>query len=69
LKARGRCGLRFERVVDQHGGGGPAFTRMARYLSEVDPDASYMVSPFVRGLLRLVAWVGRLRGVELRPTQ
>lgn len=69
LRARGRCGIRFERVVDQHSGDGARFTRMARYLCEVDPDASYMVSPFVRGLLRLVAWFGRLRGVQLHPTR
>ena len=65
LRAFGRHGGRFERVVDQHAGDGARFTRMAMYLTRVDREASYMVSPMVRGLLRLFAAVGRLRGVKL----
>jgi mannose-6-phosphate isomerase-like protein (cupin superfamily) len=65
LRAKGKHGARFERVVDQHAGGGARFMRMAMYLMRVDPEASYMVNPVVRGLLRVIAAVGRLRGVEL----
>lgn len=69
LRAFGRHGGRFEKVVDQHAGGGPAFTRMAIYLRKVDPGASYMVSPLVRALLAGVAAVGRLRRVRLHPIE
>jgi len=62
-----RHGWRFEKLVDQHAGGPGGFSRMARYLTEVDPRSSYMCSPFVRTVLRVVAWWGRLRGVGLRP--
>jgi len=65
LRARGRHGGRFERVVDQHAGDGARFTRMAIYLTRVDREASYMVNPMVRGLLAVIAAVGRLRGVRL----
>lgn len=67
LRALVRNGIRFERLVDQHAGGGAAFTRMAMYLRQVDPGASYMVSPAIRAVLACVAWVGRLRGVALQP--
>lgn len=65
LRARGRHGARFEKVVDQHAGEGARFIRMAMYLCHVDPQASYMVSPFVRAFLSLAALTGRLRGIEL----
>ena len=63
LRARCRNGGRFERLVDQHADA-PRFTRMALYATRVDREASYMVSPLVRGLLAVVALVGRLRGVR-----
>lgn len=63
--ARVAHGPRFERTLDQLAAGGPAFTRLAMYLSHVDREATYMVSPFVRGTLRIVALLGRLRGVRI----
>jgi mannose-6-phosphate isomerase-like protein (cupin superfamily) len=62
--ARGIHGHRFERSIDQFAPGGPAFTRLCRYLVGVDPRATYMVSPVVRASMRLVAFVGRMRGVQ-----
>ncbi len=59
VRCRVTHGARFERGMSQ-----PDFTRMAIYISFVDPGASRMASPLVRGLLRLVAWVGRLRGIQ-----
>jgi mannose-6-phosphate isomerase-like protein (cupin superfamily) len=63
---RGIHGGRFERAVDQFGGDGHGFTRMAMYLTYVDPQASYMKSPLVRAFLRVVAATGRLRGITTR---
>jgi mannose-6-phosphate isomerase-like protein (cupin superfamily) len=63
--ARGSHGARFERLVDQLAAGPPAFTRLARYLTEVDPYASRMRSPLVRLLLHAVALTGRLRRVRI----
>ena len=62
--ARGTHGGRFERACDQFVGGGPMFTRLAMYLTYVDPQASYMKSPLARAFLRVVAATGRLRGVK-----
>lgn len=63
VHARGSHGHRFERAVDQFAPGGPSFTRLCRYLVGIDPHASYMVSPAVRAMMRVVALVGRVRGV------
>jgi uncharacterized protein YaiE (UPF0345 family) len=62
--ARGSHGHRFERSMDQFAPGGPSFTRMCRYVVGVDPQATYMHSPAVRAVMRLVALVGRVRGVQ-----
>lgn len=62
LRGIGRNGVRFERLVEQHAGPS-GFLRMARYAHEVDPQASWMVSPLVRAVLALAAFVARLRGV------
>ena len=62
--ARGVHGHRFERSIDQFAPGGASFTRLCRYLTGVDPKATYMVSPVVRATMRLVALVGRVRGVQ-----
>jgi mannose-6-phosphate isomerase-like protein (cupin superfamily) len=64
LLARGSHGHRFERSIDQFAPGGASFTRLCRYLVGVDPQATYMVSPVVRAMMRTVALVGRLRGVQ-----
>lgn len=65
--ARGVHGARFEALIDQFVGGGPAFTRLAQHLTGVDPYASRM-SPIIRGGLRVVAALGRLRGIRPHPT-
>ncbi len=69
LLARGTHGPRFEAAVDQFEGGGAAFTRLCLYLTRVDPGASYMVNPAVRLMMRAVAAVGRLRGIEPHATR
>ncbi len=56
-------GARFERALAQ-----PDLTRMAMYLTFVDPGASRMTSPFVRAVLYVVAQVGRLRGRSPLPS-
>jgi mannose-6-phosphate isomerase-like protein (cupin superfamily) len=61
---RGEHGGRFERAIDQFAPGTAGFTRMCRYLVGVDPHASYMHSRGVRAMMRVVAAVGRLRGVQ-----
>lgn len=63
MRARGVHGGRFERAVDQLAGE-DGFTRMAMYLTYVDPQASYMKSPIVRAFLRVVAFTGKLRGIR-----
>jgi mannose-6-phosphate isomerase-like protein (cupin superfamily) len=65
LIARGAHGHRFERSMDQFAPGGPSFTRLCRYLIGVDPQATYMRSPVVRATMRVVALVGRVRGVQI----
>jgi quercetin dioxygenase-like cupin family protein len=63
--ARGTHGGRFERACDQFAGGGPMFTRLAMYLTYVDPHASYMKSPLARAFLRVIAVAGKIRGVKV----
>jgi mannose-6-phosphate isomerase-like protein (cupin superfamily) len=65
MVGRGIHGGRFERTVDQLGDA-DGFTRMAMYLTYVDPQASYMKSPLVRAFLRVIAATGRLRGIRTR---
>jgi mannose-6-phosphate isomerase-like protein (cupin superfamily) len=64
MVGRGTHGGRFERAVDQFAGERNGFTRMAMYLTYVDPHASYMKSRFVRAFLRVVAATGKLRGIR-----
>lgn len=63
--ARGVHSGRFERLVDQLATG--SFVRMALYATTVDPRAAYMVNPAVRGFLRALSWVARLRGMKVAP--
>lgn len=65
LRARGEGGLAFERLIDQFAGGGPTFTRLAQQI--VADPAGYRTSPSVHLALRLVACVGRLRGIHPHP--
>lgn len=51
-------GARFERAIAQRN-----LTRMAMFLTFVAPGASGMARPLVRGVLALVAWFDRLRGL------
>jgi mannose-6-phosphate isomerase-like protein (cupin superfamily) len=67
LRARATHGSRFERLVDQLAAGGPRFSRLSLSLHTVDPRASYMVSPFVRAMMRVAAWLALARGVTLVP--
>lgn len=55
-------GGRFERAVSQ-----PGFTQLAMVLSTIDPGASRMRSPLVRAVLHLIAFFGRLRGLQPVP--
>jgi len=64
LIARGAHSHRFERSMDQFAPGGPSFTRLCRYIVGVDPKVTYMHSIAVRSVMRLVALLGRLRGVQ-----
>lgn len=62
LVARGEGGITFERLIDQFAGGGPAFTRLAQQV--VADPAGYRTGPVIMFGLRVVAWVGRLRGIR-----
>lgn len=64
LICRGEHGHRFERAMDQFAPGGAAFTRMCRYVVGVDPRATYMHGRVVRFGMRVVALIGRVRGVQ-----
>jgi quercetin dioxygenase-like cupin family protein len=59
-RARVTHGPRFERAIVQ-----PSLTAMLVYLVYVDPGASRATNPMVKLAARLVAWVGRKRGVQL----
>jgi quercetin dioxygenase-like cupin family protein len=62
VRGRGENGLAFERLVDQFAGGGSSFTRLAQQV--VADPAGYRTSRVVYFLLKLVATVGRLRGIR-----
>jgi mannose-6-phosphate isomerase-like protein (cupin superfamily) len=62
VRGRAENGLAFERLVDQFAGGGPSFTRLAQQVI-ADP-AGYRTRLAVHLALRLVAFVGRLRGIR-----
>lgn len=57
VRARVVHGARFERLIAQ-----PDFTSLLMYLVYVDPGASRPAHPVMRVLVRVVAWIGRLRG-------
>jgi quercetin dioxygenase-like cupin family protein len=67
VRARGWHGGRFERLVDQLAERRSSFLRLARYATEVDPNASYMISPLVRAVMTVAAWMARIGGVRLAP--
>lgn len=58
---------RFERLIDQLAAGDPKMLRLALYSTTVDPRAAYMVSPFIRAMFRVLAFIARLRGVRIAP--
>lgn len=66
-RCRGTHSGRFERLIDQLAAGDPKMLRLALYATTVDPRASYMVSPIVRALFRVLAVVARVRGVRIAP--
>jgi hypothetical protein len=59
-RARVTHGARFERAIAQ-----PSLTSLLMYLVYVDPGASRATSPMVKLVARLVAWIGRRRGVQM----
>jgi mannose-6-phosphate isomerase-like protein (cupin superfamily) len=67
VRARGTHGGAFERLIDQLAAGGPRFLRLSLYLSTVDPRASYMVSPVVRGTMHAAAVLAKLLRVKVAP--
>ena len=67
MRARVVHSARFERLVDQLAAGGPTFLRLSLYLASVDPRATFMVSPVVRGTMRAAALLARLGGVRIAP--
>lgn len=60
VRARVTHGARFERLAVQ-----PSLTALLMYLCYVDPGASRATSPVVRLGARVIARLGRLRGVRL----
>ena len=58
-RARVTHGARFERLIAQ-----PSLTALLMYLTYVDPGASRARHPMMKLVVRLIAWVGRLRGVQ-----
>jgi mannose-6-phosphate isomerase-like protein (cupin superfamily) len=59
LRARVIHGARFERLVAQ-----PGFLALIMYLTYVDPGASRATHPVMKALMRVVAWIGKLRGAK-----
>jgi mannose-6-phosphate isomerase-like protein (cupin superfamily) len=66
LRARGENGRAFERLVDQFAERGPQFTRLAMQVVS-DPNG-YRTGPLVHLVLRLVALIGRVRGIRPLPS-
>lgn len=62
VRARVTHGARFERLLGQRG-----LTGFLMYLTYVDPGASRISHPLMRLVARVVAWVGRVRGVTVVP--
>jgi mannose-6-phosphate isomerase-like protein (cupin superfamily) len=60
VKARVTHGSRFERLIVQ-----PSITAILMYATYVDPGASRPANPVVKLVARIVARIGRLRGVEM----
>lgn len=60
VRAKVTHGARFERLVVQ-----PDLTAILMYLCYVDPGASRVTNPIVQLGARVIAWVGKLRGVRM----
>ncbi len=60
LRARVTHGARFERLIVQ-----PGVTQILMYLTYVDAGASRATSPLLQLVARVIAWIGRLRGVQM----
>jgi hypothetical protein len=58
-RARVTHGARFERLIVQ-----PDMTSMLVYLAYVDPGASRATNPMMRLMARIIAALGRLRGIH-----
>jgi len=52
-------GARFERVIEQ-----PGLFEMCIYATDVDPGASRVASPFMAATMKVIAWIGKLRGLQ-----
>ena len=65
--ARCENGAGFERLIDQFTGGGPGFVRLAQQVM-ADP-AAYRTAPVIHFGLRVVAMVGRMRGIRPHPVE
>lgn len=59
VRARVTHGARFERAIAQ-----PSLTALLMYLTYVDPGASRATHPMMKVMARVVAWIGRVRGVQ-----
>jgi quercetin dioxygenase-like cupin family protein len=59
-RARVTHGARFERAIAQ-----PSLTALLMYLVYVDPGASRATNPIMKLAARVIAWIGRKRGVQV----
>jgi hypothetical protein len=57
-------GARFERLIAQ-----PSMTALLMYLTYVDPGASRATHPGIKLVARCVAWLGRVRGVQMQGVE
>lgn len=64
VRARVTHGARFERLIVQ-----PSLTSLLMYACFVDAGASRATNPVMQVMARVIAWVGRLRGVQLVAEQ
>ncbi len=60
VRARVTHGARFERLIVQ-----PSLTAILMYLTYVDAGASRATHPMMQLVARVIAWLGRVRGVQL----
>ncbi len=64
VRARVTHGARFEQLIAQ-----PDMTTLLMYIAYVDPGASRPSHPVMKVMVRLLAWLGRLRGKRPVTTQ